>query len=184
LSCAFFGDAATVSQKLRQRDSPCRSGEMRRKDKEITDKKVLEEIIAKATICRIGLSVDGKPYVFPVNYGYDGESLYFHSAQQGQKIEMIKKNPCVCFQMDTDVEIVPATKACDWSIKYRSVIGYGKAEFLLRLPEKRNALSAIMSHYSGRDYVFSEESLASVCIVRIHIEKLSGKKSGDFENHF
>ncbi len=151
---------------------------MRRKDKEITDKKILEEIIAKATICRIGLSANGEPYVFPVNYGYRDGHIYFHSARQGQKIEMIKKNPRVCFQMDTDVEIVPAEIACDWSIKYRSVIGFGKAEFLNSPEEQRLGLKTIMSHHSDQEFTFAEDSLSSVVIICIHIEKMTGKMSG------
>lgn len=151
---------------------------MRRKDKEITDKKDIEDIIKRAAVCRIGLSVDGEPYVFPVNYGYHNGNLYFHSAQQGQKIEMIKKNPRVCFQMNTDVEIVPAEKACDWSLKYSSVIGFGKAEFLKSPEEKRLGVKTIMSHYSEQEFTFVEESLGSVCIICIRIEKMTGKKSG------
>jgi hypothetical protein len=80
--------------------------------------------------------------------------------------------------MDTDVEIVLAEKACDWSIKYKSVIGFGKVEFCHSLEEKTSALKTIMSQYSDQDYTFTEESLASVCIVCIHIEKMTGKKSG------
>jgi nitroimidazol reductase NimA-like FMN-containing flavoprotein (pyridoxamine 5'-phosphate oxidase superfamily) len=153
-------------------------GDMRRIDKEITDKKDIAEIVKKAIVCRIGLSAEGEPYVFPVNYGYQNGCLYFHSAQEGQKIEIMRNNPRVCFQMDTDVEFVHAEKACDWSIKYKSVIGFGKAEFLHSLEEKKRALEIIMSQYSDREYTFTEESLASVCIVCIHIEKMTGKKSG------
>ena len=151
---------------------------MRRKDKEITDKKEIEEIIKKATICRVGLSVGDEPYVFPVNYGYHKGCLYFHSAKDGQKIEMMKENPQVCFQMDTDVEILPADIACDWSIKYRSVVGFGRAKFLDSPEEKKHALKRIMLQYSDREYSFTEESLESVCIVCIHIENMTGKKAG------
>ena len=139
---------------------------MRRKDKEITDKKEIEEIVKRATICRVGLSVRGKPYVFPVNYGYQTDCLYFHSAKDGQKIEMMKENSSVCFQMDTDVEILPADIACDWSIRYRSVIGFGKAELLDSPDEKKHALKTIMSQYSDQEYSFTEESLESVLAAR------------------
>ena len=138
----------------------------------------MEEIIAKAQICRIGLCVDGEPYVFPVNFGYRDRCLYFHSAKQGRKIEMIKINPRVCFQMETDVEIIPNAKACDWSIKYRSVIGYGKASFLNNRDEKKEALDTIMSHYSDRNFIYSKESLSSVCIICIDIKSMTGKNSG------
>jgi nitroimidazol reductase NimA-like FMN-containing flavoprotein (pyridoxamine 5'-phosphate oxidase superfamily) len=158
--------------------NPAGEGDMRRKDKEIPDKKDIEEIIKNATVCRIGLSAEREPYVFPVNYGYHEGNLYFHSAQQGQKIEMMRKNPLVCFQMDTDVEIVPAEKACDWSVKYRSVIGFGKAEFLHSFEEKKCALKTIMSQYSDQEYIFTEESLVSACVVCVQIEKMTGKQSG------
>jgi nitroimidazol reductase NimA-like FMN-containing flavoprotein (pyridoxamine 5'-phosphate oxidase superfamily) len=151
---------------------------MRKKDKEIIDKKDIEKIIKEATVCRIGLSAEGEPYVFPMNYGYREGFLYLHSAQQGQKIDLMRKNPYVCFQMDTDVEIVPAEKACDWSTRYRSVIGFGKAEFLHSPEEKKQALKTIMSHYSDQEYTFADESLTSVCIICIRIEKMTGKKSG------
>jgi nitroimidazol reductase NimA-like FMN-containing flavoprotein (pyridoxamine 5'-phosphate oxidase superfamily) len=151
---------------------------MRRKDKEIADKKHIEEIVEKAMVCRVSLSDEGEPYMFPVNYGYSEGCLYFHSACQGKKIEMMQKNPRVCFQMDIDVELVPTEKGCDWSIKYKSVIGFGKAVFLHSPEEKKHALKKILSHYSDQEYTFSEDSLASVCIICIHIEKMTGKKSG------
>jgi hypothetical protein len=80
--------------------------------------------------------------------------------------------------MDTDVEIVPAKNACDWSTKYRSVVGFGKAEFLNNPEEKIFGLGMIMSHYSDQDYTFDDDSLASVCVICVHIEKMTGKKSG------
>jgi nitroimidazol reductase NimA-like FMN-containing flavoprotein (pyridoxamine 5'-phosphate oxidase superfamily) len=151
---------------------------LRRKEKEISDKKEIVEIVRKAQTCRIGLCDDDQPYVFPVNCGYKEGFLYFHSAQEGRKIEIIKKNPKVCFQMDVDQEIIPAEKACDWSIRYRSVMGFGNAEFVNSPEEKKEALDTIMLHYSSREYMFTESSLNSVCIVRICIDKMTGKQSG------
>lgn len=151
---------------------------MRRKEKEISDRKEIVEIIRKAQTCRIGLCDDGQSYVFPVNYGYKDGFLYFHSAQEGRKIEIIKKNPKVCFQMDVNQEIIQAENACDWSVRYRSVMGFGKAEFVNSLEEKKEALDTIMFHYSSREYIFTEACLNSVCIVRIRIDKMTGKQSG------
>ena len=59
---------------------------MRRKEKEITDIKSIEEIINKAKVCRLALSLDDTPYVVPVCFGYNGETIYIHSAKEGQNI--------------------------------------------------------------------------------------------------
>ena len=65
---------------------------MRRKDKEITDIESIEKIIHKAKVCRLALSLDDTPYVVPVCFGYSAETIYFHSAKEGKKIDIIKKN--------------------------------------------------------------------------------------------
>ena len=65
---------------------------MRRKDKEITDIKSIEKIIQKSKVCRLGLSLNDTPYIVPVCFGYRAKTLYFHSAQEGKKIDIIKKN--------------------------------------------------------------------------------------------
>lgn len=68
---------------------------MRRKDREVTDIRQIESIIEKAKVVHIGMIDDGVPYVVPMQYGYvftDGAlTLYLHSAQEGRKIDCIKK---------------------------------------------------------------------------------------------
>ena len=60
---------------------------MKRQDKEIQNRQLIDEIISQALVCRLGLCRDNQPYVVPLNFGYDGQRLYFHSAQKGMKIE-------------------------------------------------------------------------------------------------
>ena len=82
-----------------------------------------------------------EPYLVTVNYGYKKNCLYFHSAPDGQKIDMIRKNPNVCFMVYTDDQIVSGENPCkDWSVKYRSVIGYGKASILKDPGEKTEGI--------------------------------------------
>ncbi len=145
--------------------------------KEITKKKTIDEIIKKAKVCRIGLSDNNMPYVVPVNFGYENNCLYFHSSQKGKKIDILKKNNNVCFQVDVDVELVKAKKACKWDVKYRSVIGFGKAHFVEDLEEKRKAFHIIMAHYSDKSFDYPEKKLVKAVVIRIEIESLSGKKS-------
>ncbi|MDY0040262.1 MAG: pyridoxamine 5'-phosphate oxidase family protein, partial [Desulforhabdus sp.] len=103
---------------------------MRRKDKQIDDPTELEAVIRNAIVCRIGFSGNDVPYIVPVNFGYRENRLYFHSAPEGRKIDILRQNNQVCFEMETDVEVVRADSPCNWSTKYRSVIGHGKATFV------------------------------------------------------
>jgi nitroimidazol reductase NimA-like FMN-containing flavoprotein (pyridoxamine 5'-phosphate oxidase superfamily) len=154
---------------------------MRRKEKEIKDIHEIEAIIQKAEVCRLGLAVDNTPYVVPVNYGYENNCLYIHCAKQGRKIDMIRQNNRVCFEMDIEVKIWDRDKpACDWSSSYRSVIGYGQAFLSEDFEEKKQALDIIMKHYSDKDsFQYPEEAVENVGIIKIVIDQLSGKKSGD-----
>lgn len=152
---------------------------MRRKDKEITDKKEIEAIIERATVCRIGLSEDNLPYVIPVNFGFKDNNIYFHSAPMGKKIDILKKNNNVCFEIDIDHEIIISDDKCNSSMKYRSVIGYGKAVIVDDLNEKREALNIIMNHYTSKDlYEYNERLLKRMAIIKIEIDSMTGKKSG------
>lgn len=150
---------------------------MRRKDKEITNKTEIETIIKKAPVCRIAICDNGIPYVVPVCFGYDGNRLYFHSAHEGWKIDILKRNNNVCFEMDIDHNLVKSGNPCSWSMEYSSVIGSGKAFFVEDPEEKRKALGIIVEHYSGKSYGFSDEAVSDVTVIKIEIEKISGKKS-------
>jgi uncharacterized protein len=152
---------------------------MRRAEKEITDPQEIDAILAEATVCRIAMIDAGTPYVVPVCFGYEAGALYIHSASRGRKIEALRKNPLVCFEMDTSEEPVTSPTPCRWGMRYRSIIGFGKATFILQSEEKTAALNCIMKHYTGRGgFMFPEEELSGVCVVKVSIDHLTGKKSG------
>ncbi|MFQ5891627.1 MAG: pyridoxamine 5'-phosphate oxidase family protein [Candidatus Methanofastidiosia archaeon] len=151
---------------------------MRRKDKEIKDKNVIESIIKKATVCRIALSKNNIPYIVPVIFGYKDNCLYIHSATKGKKIDIIKKNNNICFELDVDKELIESQTPCKWSMKYYSVIGFGKAFFIDGFEEKRRALNIIMKHYSGNSHEFPENSIKDTAIIKVEIESMTGKKFG------
>ena len=151
---------------------------MRRKDREITDIKEIEKIIKKGKVCHLGLVDNDEPYIVPVNFGYERHALYFHSALEGRKVELIKKNNKICFEIDTDVEIVNSEKPCDWTTKYRSVIGVGRAYILDSDEDKAHGLSLIMKQYSDGEPESDFEKLDLILIVKIDIESITGKKSG------
>jgi nitroimidazol reductase NimA-like FMN-containing flavoprotein (pyridoxamine 5'-phosphate oxidase superfamily) len=151
---------------------------MRKKEREITGIEEIDEILKKAEICRIGLTDGDEPYVVPVCFGYEGNTLYFHSAPEGRKIDLIKKNGRVCFEIDTDVEIVSAEKPCAWTVRYRSVMGVGRAVILEKNEEKKHGLNVIMRQYSKNITGLEFETLDLTSVVKIEIENISAKKSG------
>jgi len=151
---------------------------MRRKDREINDIDLIEDIIRNSLVCRLGMSRDDQPYVVPLCFAYSDNMLYFHSAGEGLKLEILQQNPNVCVEFDIDQEVIQGDKPCEWSMQYRSVIGFGKASFVEDLEEKRKGLDAIMKHYSGRSFEYVEPAIESTCIIKVAIESMTGKESG------
>jgi len=151
---------------------------MRRKDKEITGRADIEAVLQKAAVCRIGLCDGGMPYVVPVNFGYKDGALYVHSYREGRKLEILRKNSAVCFEVDVDTALVPAGAICDWSAAYRSVVGFGTASLIEDNGGKRRALDIIVRHYTGGAYEFSPGELDKIVIIKITVESMTGKQSG------
>lgn len=151
---------------------------MRKKDKEISDQPGIRAIIEKANVCRLGMVNGNKPYIVPLCFGYHDNVLYFHGSLKGQKIDLIRKNPNVCFEFDLITETIESENACDWSMKYQSVMGFGKAVFIESSDEKRKALSIIMGQYSDRLFLFPENILKVTAVIKVEIESMTGKHSG------
>lgn len=151
---------------------------MRRSERKITDPEIIEYILNKGDICRLGLINAGLAYIVPMNFGYDGEYIYFHSAREGTKIDILKQNSKVSFEIDTDHRIVEGDSACNWSASYLSVIGNGVIEFIDDAVAKKNALNVIMEKYSTiSDWEFPEKVVDKTLIFRLSIKEMSCKGS-------
>jgi nitroimidazol reductase NimA-like FMN-containing flavoprotein (pyridoxamine 5'-phosphate oxidase superfamily) len=152
--------------------------QMRRTEKEITNRREIDAILLKAAVCRLGLIDHDTAYIVPLNFGYSNNCLYFHSAHMGKKIELLKKNAVVCFEVDIDHEIIETGIACTWTSKYASVIGYGKASFITDPAQKKDAFQCIINHYSpGSSYTFADKNLKETTVIKIEITQVTGKKS-------
>jgi len=151
---------------------------MRRKDKEITDPKEIEKILKREKICRVAFNGSPFPYVVPLCYGYEDGAIYFHGFGGGKKIDCIKDDPHVCFEIDCDVKIISDEDPCEWTVHYRSVIGYGRATILEDPEEKKKGLDIIVKQYAGRALPFPEKALEAVCVVKVEIESVKGRKNG------
>lgn len=152
---------------------------MRRQEREIKERKQVDEIIRRAQVCRIGLAGASGPYVVPVNFGYDGSCIYFHCAHEGRKLVMIKADPRLCVEFELDYQLVaPEGPPCKWTAKYRSVVGFGRASIIEGAEEKSAALNLVCQHYGSPPYRFSAGDLARVTMVKVSLDSLSGKQSG------
>jgi uncharacterized protein len=153
---------------------------MRRKDKEITEKGVIEEVLKENGVGRLATSVGDQPYVVPINYVYYDGKVYFHSHKDGTKMGNIAKNPRVCFEVDSG-EIVKGEKPCDFTWKYMSVIVKGRASVISDPAKRLNVLKRLSDKYSpGKGKLLTQEDMdknPQLTIVEIAVDEMKGKKS-------
>lgn len=154
---------------------------MRRSDREVTDKKKIQTIIASCKICRVGFYDQGEIYIVPMNFGYrerEGKNIfYFHGAKQGRKIDLISKSPMVGFEMDANYQLLTSETACGHSAQYQSVLGTGRMRLIESLEEKKEALQEIMIQSTGKDqWDFSLEILDNVAAFKLEVEQISCKE--------
>ena len=150
---------------------------MRRKDREIAGLDRIEAVIRRATVCFLALCDGGQPYVVPLSFGHARGRLYFHSAAQGRKIDLIRRNPRVGFSLEAGHTVVEAENPCNWSLRYESVIGEGWAVMVDDPEEKRFALECILVHYGGTAQVIDDGRLAGTSVIRVDIAQMTGKRS-------
>ena len=118
--------------------------------------------------------------LYTMNFGYSGGDhpcFYFHCANEGKKLEMMRKNNFVCFELDTDHEIYEGENGCDWGMKFSSVVGYGKISVVTERNQENTGLDCIMSHYSDRTgFSYDERVLGNTTILRLDIDEMTGKR--------
>jgi len=151
---------------------------MRRAEKEIKDRSIIDEIIKQARVCRLAMVDRDRPYVVPMSFGYDGSHIFFHSAMEGRKMDLLVRNPHVCFEFDEVVKIIKNKEACEWGMNFKSVIGQGRATLIDDAAKKIEALGVIMAHYSRRIFEFPEERVEKTAVIKVTITEITGKQSG------
>lgn len=154
---------------------------MRRKEREVKGIDGIEQIIRRCKTCHLAMVDNGAPYVVPLNFGYevrdDSLTLYFHSAKEGRKIDILHRNPQVCFCISEEGEpVYTAQTPCNSGYYYASVIGGGDVEFVEDAQEKCDALSLLMRHQAGMEIQFTPEQAGAVCVFRLRPTEISGKQ--------
>ncbi len=154
---------------------------MRRQDRAVTSSEEIREILDGCKICRLGMTNGSMPYVVPLNFGYTLDNgaltLYFHCAKEGKKLDMLRGNPKVCFEMDCAFALLPGENACEYSARYRSIIGWGEVEILTEHAQKADGMRCFMRAFApDRDFAFTPAQLEAVCVLRLRAEQYTGKQ--------
>lgn len=155
---------------------------MRRKDREVTDMARIMEIVQQCDCCRLGIQDGEGVYIVPLNYACVHEngatSLYFHCAREGKKLDLLRANPVVGFEMDTAHQLVSGEKACDFTFRFSSVIGTGIASPVVDAQEKIRALSLIVGHFApDQHWNVTEAQAQGVTVVRVDVREMTAKEN-------
>lgn len=148
----------------------------------IENKASIVEIIRNSKICFIGINTkDPYPYVLPFNFGTDGDFIYLHSGSMGKKIDCLRANPQVCITFSNSEQLAhqDPNVACSHFMRYKSAIVFGEVEFIDDFDKKKEALSIIMKHYTGRDdFHYNDPAVNNVLVYKVKLENISGKTFG------
>ncbi len=138
----------------------------------------VEALLGKQTIGRLGCRYGDSMYVVPISYAYDGEYIYCHT-DEGLKIDMMRKNPQVCFEVDHLFNMA----------NWQSVIAWGKFEELTDTVQRNKALHQLHQRilpmiasetvHLSPDWPFPPAELSKIPGVTFRI-RLS-EKTGRFE---
>ena len=145
----------------------------------VTDPEQIRHILDSGKVLHLGLSVNDEPYVVPMNYGYTMEDgklvIYLHSAVKGKKLEMVRTNPRVCFNIDCDRMPFEGRVPCQYGMVYSSILGRGTAALVEDPEDKMEAMSILMKTQPGKDFTFNERLVSIVTVIRIDVTEYSAK---------
>lgn len=152
---------------------------MKRSDREVTRMEDLLALVSQCKVCRLGLWDGAEVYIVPLNFGYEYQegklTLYFHSAKEGRKLDILRQYPRAAFEMDGGHHLVEGTVPCQYGYAYFSIMGQGKAALLDDEGEKVHALRRLMLQQTGKDFELTPAMSRSVAVVRLTVEEISGK---------
>jgi len=146
----------------------------------IENREEIDKIIRACKTCYLAMSDNDFPYVLPMNFALDGNSVIMHSAQSGRMWETLKKNPNVCINwiIGEDLAWQDVKVGCSYRVKSKSVLVEGKVEFVDDFDEKTRCMNLMMGQYSDREFKFSKPAIENVGIIKVAIKKISAKEFG------
>ena len=152
---------------------------MTKRERQVTDPDQIRHILDTAKVLHLGMAVDNEPYVVPMSYGYTMEEgklvIYLHSATQGKKLDMLRKNPNVFFEIDCDLMPFEGRVPCQYGLVYSSIMGRGNARILENVEEKKHAMSVLMKTQTGKEFTFEDRLVSIVAVIRIDVAEYTAK---------
>lgn len=152
---------------------------MTRRELEITNPEQILEILNNSKILHLGLVDDGMPYIVPMNYGYtmaDGKlTLYLHGARKGYKMDVLRKNPVCCFEMEWGVAPFEGKLPCQYGTTYYSLMGRGTAVIVEEPQQKIEAMKILMQTQTGKEFDFTDKLVSIVSVIRIDVSEYTAK---------
>ncbi len=155
---------------------------IRRKDKEITDPKQLKKILDETSYVTLAMVKDGEPYLVSLSHIYDADEncIYFHSAPEGKKLDIMRANPLVWGQAMLDHGYYVG----QCSHLYASVMFKGRVEFVSDMEIKRRVFHDMVLKLepdpdSIMDDMLNSKRMPTTVVGRINIEHMTGKKSAE-----
>lgn len=146
----------------------------------IQNREEIDAVIRACKTCYLAMSVDDHPYILPMNFALEGETVILHSAQEGRMWKSIQKNPRVSINWTLGEELAwqDVNVGCSYRVKSKSVVVEGSVEFVEDYDEKYRCMQVLMAQYSDREFKFGEPSVKNVGVIKVHIETISGKEFG------
>ena len=150
---------------------------MRRSDKAVTQQPAIEKILRAGKTCQLAFAAEPVPYLVTLNYGYHDGALYFHAAAEGRKIDLIRENREVAFTVALDLGLIEGENACDWSVRFQSVVGHGQISLLESPEEKRRGLDLFMAQYSDEKFSYPDKMIQATAVIKLVISEMTTKQS-------
>ena len=127
---------------------------------------------------RLGLQGGEYPYVVPMNHGLSGNELYLHGSFEGKKIDLMRRSPRVCYEIDTPLTPGPqGLRSCH--LEYVSVQLFGTIREVLDPQERHEVLRTIMAQY-GMPFKHGSEALCMAYVITL---EHASARTGRFRPH-
>jgi len=146
----------------------------------LKDRDEINGIIKSCKTCFLAMAENDSPYILPMNFALDGDTVILHSAQSGRMWETLKKNPKVCINWTSGEDLAwqDVKVGCSYRVKSKSVLVEGVAKMINEYEEKERCLTKLMAQYSDREFKFSAPSVRNVGIIKVQINNISAKEFG------
>lgn len=147
----------------------------------IYEKERIEEILKSEKICFVGFSDEnGIPYVLPMNFGYESDVIYLHSAPEGKVLRILEQNRNVCITFCTQPTLIwqHPEVACSYRMQAASVVCNGRVEFEEDFDQKERILNIIMRQYIDKEFSYSEPAVKNVKVWKVKIDTIVAKEFG------